>query len=763
MNLSTIKTFADTAYGLAIATGIIARGLFRSPHPMTTEQRLATLPRIGLPVAAPVTIHWDDHQIPFIEADSDDDLAVALGVVHAHLRLGQIEVMRRLAFGRVAEMIGPLGIEIDRSLRLMDFGRAVPEIIAGLPETTRRWADGFVRGLNHHLAHAPALPHEFSLLGLKPEPWTLTDLFTLTRLSSADISWLVWVRLLRTRARMAPREWRQLWPRLLTGGSPCTFAATTGDIAEQALAASTRSGSNSSAVAANRSITGAPMIASDPHLPLGLPNPWLIAAVKSPSIHAAGLMMPGLPFIALGRNRTIAWGGTSLHAQGSDLFDISRLPPDDFAERTEIIRVRGAGRRALKLRESPLGPVVSDGALLKNPYPTALRWIGHRPSDEIGAMLAVAKAENWEMFRSALGGFAVSGLNMVFAGSEGRIAHCMAAHLPRRPAEYPTDLVLSPEAVKNWDDIVAGRDLPTRIDPPDGFVASANERPPRSDFPLGFFFAPNDRAQRLAVLLGGAGKLATDDLKRLQQDVLAPGVLPLRDLLLHRLPHRKRSAGQHRLIETLRQWDGSYDHRQSGSLAFEILLAETVAALGGSSRIKPYQTVWMAQSLLTEDLLETNPEILAHAIEQALAPASRRLSRLGSWGGVHRIRLQHFLGRLPLLGRRYRLADFPADGGNNTVHKTGHSVSSGRHTVSFGSCARHISDLADLDANQFVLLGGQDGWLGSANFADQVELWRRGGYITVPLRPETARTRFRHKTVLQPASAPITQTPEPPA
>ena len=103
------------------------------------------LPRTG-PVSAPVSIHWNEHQIPFIEAENDADLAVALGMVHAHLRLAQMEIMRRAAQGRVAEFVGPLGIELDRSLRLLDFGRAVPDIIAGLATETRLWADGFVRG-----------------------------------------------------------------------------------------------------------------------------------------------------------------------------------------------------------------------------------------------------------------------------------------------------------------------------------------------------------------------------------------------------------------------------------------------------------------------------------------------------------------------------------------------------------------------------------------------------------------------------------------
>ncbi|MGH6819842.1 MAG: penicillin acylase family protein, partial [Methylocella sp.] len=309
------------------------------------------IPQESIPIVSPVTIHWNDRQIPFIEANSDEDLAVALGLVHAHLRLAQLEVMRRVALGRVAEMIGPLGIEIDRSLRLMSFGRAVPKIIATLSEPTRIWAEGFIRGINHHLVHTAKQPHEFKVLGITPEPWTLTDLFTLARLHAADITWLVWSRLLRVRARMDPKEWATLWPRLLASDTPSTFAATADTGVERAFAAATRSGSNSAAVSAARSASNASMIASDPHLPLGLPNPWLIAGVHSPGYHVVGLMVPGLPFIALGRNRWIAWGGTNLHAQASDLFDISELPAHVMVERGETIRVRWSRRRRLRLRE----------------------------------------------------------------------------------------------------------------------------------------------------------------------------------------------------------------------------------------------------------------------------------------------------------------------------------------------------------------------------------------------------------------------------
>ena len=154
-------------------------------------------------------------------------------------------------------------------------------------------------------------------------------------------------------------------------------------------------------MAPSRSATGAALIASDPHLSIILPNAWLLAAFRSPSYHAAGLMIPGLPFIALGRNPWIAWGGTSLHAASSDLVTV---PADDvsrLAQREVELAVRWGRSRALRIRETQWGPVVTDVPLLAAGNETlALRWMGHRPSDEITAMLAANRARNWGTWMS---------------------------------------------------------------------------------------------------------------------------------------------------------------------------------------------------------------------------------------------------------------------------------------------------------------------------------------------------------------------------
>ena len=160
--------------GLASMAAIIGRAMRTGPpRKITTPERLANLPLRNAPVHGPVRIRWNAQQIPSIQAGDEWDLSVALGMVHAHLRLAQMEIMRRLALGQVAEVAGPAAVPIDHALRLMRFDAAVPQMIATLPNATRRWLVGFIAGVNHQIAHAPALPYEFGLLDLRPEPWTL--------------------------------------------------------------------------------------------------------------------------------------------------------------------------------------------------------------------------------------------------------------------------------------------------------------------------------------------------------------------------------------------------------------------------------------------------------------------------------------------------------------------------------------------------------------------------------------------------------------
>ena len=710
----------DRLAGFAVAAFLIVRdSLRRRPPARTLAQRLATFPRTA-PVSAPVTIHWNEHQIPFVEAENEADLAVALGMAHAHLRRTQLEVMRKLSRGRVAEMAGPLAVELDRALRLMDFPRAVPEIVAGLDAGARAWAEGFSRGVDHVARHGPT-PPEFPLLGLRYEPWTVEDLYANARLAAADVNWFVFGRLLRARASMATEAWAALWPRLLAAGAPNP---------ESVFA---RHGSNAAAVAGSRTASGAGMLAADPHLSVALPNIWLAAGLACPGLNVVGLMPAGFPIVAIGRNADLAWGGTSLHHAASDLLDAASLP---LTTRVETIKVRLGRTRKLALRESALGPVVSDGLLIRSAHPLAMRWIGHWPSDEIGAMFSVMRARTSDEFAAALGGFAIPGQNMLHATRDGHVGHLLACASPWRDGP-PADLVRPAEAALDWDRIATTLNYPDRRDAPEGFFASANDPPQHSTVPAGFLFSPSDRARRLGELFGGDDKIDLAAMAAAQADV--QGSATAAHALAARLP-------DHDVARILRDWRGRYDTESAGALAFEAAIGHLTRALPKQDEVAAMATIWQARALLLPRILGL-PE---QAVREAFDAALRVLRRETRWGEAHRMALRHYLGSIPLLGRRYSFGVYPSPGGNDTLNKTGHAPVRGRHAVTYGASARFLADLADPDANRIVLLGGQDGFLGSANFLDQVPLWRAGQYIDLPLRAETARS-WPHRTELRPA------------
>lgn len=749
--LTVLPRYASTAAAGLLLAGCAA--LTPLPRDTTLSERLAVFPTGGLPLDGAVVVHWNNHHVPFIEATTDRDAAFAVGLVHAHLRLGQMAVMRRIAEGRLAEMVGPIAADIDLTLRIIDFGRAAPAIVARMPPDTRAWLDAFVAGVNHYQASVAALPHEYRLFGLKREPWTTADVMTVGRLASTDVNWFVWFRLARLRDRP---DWPALWTELLEMGTasiPSYGKGAGEDVAAltRLLAGVGKSGSNSLAVAASHSATGGALIATDPHLSVSLPNLWLLVGYKSPSYHAIGLMIPGIPFVAVGRNPWIAWGGTNLRAASSDLFDLAPLGDDAITAREESIAQRWWFDRRITLRDSELGPVISDSPQLALDGPVALRWLGHRASDELTAMLRVNRARGWDEFRAALDGFALSAQNMIYADADGHVGQVMAAHLPRRPHDPPPDLVLPPARAQDWDEIVTASDLPHVFDPPEGFIASANNRGALADVPVGYFFSSNDRIIRLTELLRNGGAPVTpEDLMALQRDVYTHSAARLRDEMAAHMDDAALSDGGRRVAALVRAWDGRYAAESPGALAFEQIAVRLARARIEPARLAAYGAAGRLYDALADDLRSAPAGAAGAALTAALEAARPAVERFGEWGGMHRLRLSHPLGNAPVIGGRYRFGDVPAGGSSSTVMKTAHPLTEDRHNTSFGANARHISDLSDPDANDFVLLGGQDGWFNSSTFLDQFELWRRGAYIRMPLRPETVRATFDHRMTLTP-------------
>lgn len=529
-------------------------------------------------------------------------------------------------------------------------------------------------------------------------------------------------------------------------------------------------GSNSVAVGPTRTATGHALIASDPHLGLNLPNFWLLAGLRSPSFNVVGAMAPGIPVFAFGRTPRIAWGGTNLRAAASDLVDVTDLPPELITTETETIQRRFWFDTEVQVRMTPYGPIVSDAPAVPRVAgrTLALRWVGHDTSDEITAMLRVARAPDWEAFLNALDDFGLPGENFVYADADGNIGQATGARLPRRPAQAPADLIV-PMAASDaaWRRLARSGDLPAIRNPDWGYLASANNRPAPYDHPISYFFAPPDRRERLSQLVEAKRGLDVADMQALQRDTYSPTSAAIRDLVVAKLapqglplPNEGGGMGGGGLspkaadiVRLLKDWDGRFDPDSKGALAFEAFFAalapKLFAAEGRADFWAWASDASYARRATLDALGRADDAALRSLLVRAAEEAAGPVSRYGTWGAIHQIELRNAMAGIPLAGGQYVFGEFAAGGSTETVMKAAHAPKAAPQRARYGSQSRHISDLGDPDANWFVLLGGQDGWFNSTTFLDQVDLWRKGAYVQMPLTPEVVRKAFPRAMALE--------------
>ncbi|MDX2147410.1 MAG: penicillin acylase family protein [Planctomycetota bacterium] len=730
--------------------------------------RQAAFPTNGLPLRAPATLRWTPERIPLIQAESDHDVALVMGMVHAHLRLAQMEFLRRLSQARLSEMAGPFTTDIDHTLRALNLGKAAPEIEKSLPESTRAYIERYVEGINTYRTLSPARSADVAWFGVREEPWTVRDVITIGRLASADVNWLFLFGSLRLRNDPA---FANLWPRLRDdnlAGIPSFGPGSWGEAPAEPLKLIgnvSKSGSNCVVVGGSRTRSGSSLLAADPHVGLTLPNLWNIVAYSTPEKRVVGFTIAGLPAVLVGRNETISWGGTNMIGLNSSLYDATSLETQ-FTTREVTIANRFWPSSTREVVESPVGPVLSMTPLLEEYAlpPTALKWRGHQPSDEVSAFLSVSRARTWDEFRASFEPYAVSGQNFLYADKSGNIGQLLAMEFD--PAAGRTAMVLvgdpgNPE--HTWGNPIKSTELPAAYNPSAGFLVSCNNTPVRTDPPVSLFTNADDRASRLAELIAAEDRFDVDAAKRLQQDVYARSAHRAAGILASRVRRALENSSDARgvgsandattsaLVREIANWNGHYAAASRGAAAYETLLFH-VASRGYAEIYSPeaVSTLLGSNSLHRFVAQDLEAGKLDGVLVAAAKAASVRWGEGRTWGDMHKINLSHVIGNVPVLGSGFQFGRVPASGSSVTINKSAHNVTDQEHNSTFGANARFVTDLASLDENYFCLLGGQDGWLGSKNFLDQSELWFKGEYVRVPLSDAGIARTFSEVMSLKP-------------
>ena len=751
--------------------------LTHQPIPQTLDQRFESVSDSTAPISAPVTIRWNQHAVPYVQAANTRDLAFGVGMVHAHLRLGQMTVMKMVAQGRLSELAGPVPqvATIDHALRMMNLCGSGEKSLATMRNEGRDWIRHFTLGINWYIERTNKPTSEHKALNIELEPMSERDVMCIARLVSADLTWPVYFKFLKLAEQSG---WEEAFDymrdkrlsdsvsieakdsAISTSSKSSQTAKETIEQLTQLLTQFSKSGSNSLAIHHSRSATGSALIANDPHVGLILPNFWLLIGMQSPEFNTVGLTIPGVPVIGVGRNPTIAWGGTNMRAISSHLIDVSDLPKDQITTRTEIIKRRGWWSTERTIRETRFGPILTDLALFdqeEQPYTAALDWVGRQGSDEISAFLDASRARNWAEFREAFESYQVSAFNILYADHDGNIGMVPAYG---QPVLSQPDKTL--DLVKSANNQILGIRSPLEqqnpFNPVKGYIASANNKPfAHPDIPYAYAFSNNDRFERLSLLAESTPAVTLEHLKQWQRDTFSDGSNQIRLVLLKRVP-LDQVNDREEIYQAILEWDGYYRSDSRGAVAFEGIMAAAWDAylqqpehsevmreyLTGDENWKPVIKQW---------LIELPQETLAALVGDWVKQAAKETDRKSVWGDIQRQPQTPALGMVPYVGNRYRLPDYPAEGGNDTLYKSVHKLGTAKQEVYYGSSARHISDLSSPDENYFVLHGGQDGWLKGPNMNDQTELWRNGEYIRMPLSKEAIEHDFqRFITRLTPES-----------
>ncbi|MDA8257431.1 MAG: penicillin acylase family protein [Betaproteobacteria bacterium] len=754
-------------------------------------QRVAPVSEGRLEVAGltgEVSIERDANGIPTLRGASRDAVLFGLGFVHAQDRLWQLETHKRIGSGRLAEAFGPGALDNDKFLRALGVRRAAAAQWAALGADARGAVLAYTAGINAFLAgHLRARPPEFLILGLQPEPWTPEDTLAWSIMMAWDLGGNWSNELLRMRLALSLPVARidQLLPPY-PGEKPLPardYAALyralkiSGELGQRALLDAPESGvegvgSNNWVLAGSRTASGKPLLANDPHLKLTAPALWYFARLEYPGLKAAGASMPGLPFLVMGQNERIAWGLTNTNPDVQDVY-LEQFKGDDparyrtptgwaaFESFSETIRVKGQADVSLQVRATRHGPVISDAGTAvvaglsrtsDGPaYALALRWTAlDADAASIDAGLAISAVGSVAEFIKAAEKYVAPMQNMVVADTAGSIGFIAAGRVPvRHAANDLHGLAPAPgwEARYDWSGFLDPGRTPREIDPPRGWIATANHRITSTDYPhyITSEWALPYRQQRIETLLGAQPKHDKDSLRRIQADVFSSAAQRL-------LPWLKKAQPTHALgaaaMQRLASFGGEMRAIDVAPTIFAAWARELTRAVfadetggdeiylrqvgrsdfrAGLEGVLQRDDAWWCDDKATP-VAETCAALVNRSLDRALDELQQRLGpdmARWHWGAVHLARAEHRpFSKVPQLAPWFELR--VATGGDNYTINVGryHLKGDEPYLNEHAASLRAIYDLGNPANSGIMHSSGQSGLVLSPDFRRFVEPWQ---------------------------------------
>jgi penicillin amidase len=773
------KILTGAALAASLASGAVAQ------EPASTAVRHETWSVAGLNAPAQMVVdHWG---IPHIYASSARDAFFLQGYNAARDRLWQIDLWRKRGLGHLAASFGPAYVAQDRAARLFLYRGDMAAEWAAYSPGAQQSVEAFAAGVNAYVAEVKAgkkaLPVEFKLTASQPETWAAEDILRIRShaLVSNVTSEVARAQVTCAGGLAADRLRRKLEPPHTTiipaGLDPCVVPAdvlkdyllatkavsfedlgTGGRKAEaspqiqlaEAIKAYENEGSNNWVIAPSRTATGRPILANDPHRPVGAPSLRYLVHLNAPDLDIIGAGEPALPGVSFGHNGQMAWGLTIFYIDQEDLY-VYETKGDSYRYKSgfepmklvrETIAVKGEAAREVTLKFTRHGPVIDETPDSgKGGHAFAMRTVWNLPgaSGYFGSS-RMWRARSWSNFKGGQEAWGTPPLNLVFADTSGDIGWSAAGLTPIRP-NWDGLLPVPGDGRYEWAGMMPESQLPALHNPPKGFVATANQMNLPADYPadrtISYEWADRSRITRIEEVLAGLPKATLADSMALQTD--SHDAMSRRTIALLK-PLSSPDPQVQRALDLLRTWDNNettdsvaaaiYQVWMSTHLGHTVVAAvapEAARTLIGSGSIDGVVT-WLE----SPQAAATRNALLLDSLTAAVADLKKGLGpdmALWTWGRLHHADFKPAAAVLADSQLAQQMAVGPLQIPGSAQSPRAATYSPGNFTQTAGASVRLVMDVGAWDNSVAVNTPGQSGDPFSAHYRDLFPLWASGAYV----------------------------------
>ncbi|GLC89434.1 penicillin acylase family protein [Lysinibacillus piscis] len=732
-----------------------------------------------------VTVTRDDKGVPHIFAKSDADLYRAQGYVQAQDRLFQMDLARRQASGRLSEIIGEATIKTDKNFRTFSLRDAAEKSLSAYDDETRQVLEWYAEGVNAFIEQAKAnntLSYEFTLLGYEPEEWTVIDSLTIGKYMAYDLGghWNTLAFRHWALQNFGEEKAKELFIKYPENAASIIAANKENPVAVEGqfdadLLPNEFNGSNNWVVAGSKTKNGTPILADDPHLGLSTPSIWYQMHLQSPEQNVSGVIFAGIPGIILGHNDEIAWGVTNVGPDVQDLYIEIPNPEnptqfrydgkwEDAEVRNEPIKVKDGETVDFQVLVTRHGPIMTDLAFTDT-EPSAqfsMQWTALQSTAELRAVLGFNKATSWTEFEKALEDFKAPAQNFVFASKDGTIAYKANGQIPIRKQGDGQLPVPGDSSEYGWEGFIPWNELPTVVNPKEGFIATANNEVIGDEYPYHItdFWAQSYRFDRIKEVLEANDSITVEDMMQLQMDqhnLYAQEFLPD---LIQSIKAQDADGKYTDVVKLLEDWD-MVDAKEAGApLVFHVLMVKLQEVLFKEQMPEDMYKLMDGKFNITDQLLRTAyaggksvwleeqggvDATVYKAFELTIAQIEEQFGKKVAkwqWGDFHQLTFDHSLGSAsPILAAYFNAKKVPIGGSKVTVQAAANDLDG---NVDHGASWRFVVDVGDLSSAYHIVGPGQSGHVKSTWYQDQVTDWANGDYHQTFTQKEAIKGETLH-------------------